>query len=182
MRRRIHRLQPAVPEAAQDAIKQLYLRRSGRAGLPRTRSRVVEILRSDEYARLRQRLDGFVERLSRGLSGLDLRVMGGSRIRCLVLVGDEADTLRAASFSSIRAFMCQSVLFPAVPYHGGVIRIQCNANHTGAAIDGLISAFAKLMQVISLPRREGSGRLRRLREIRDRLEKVHTFYAKRSAG
>jgi glycine C-acetyltransferase len=142
---------------------------------------VVEILRSEEYTRLRQRLDGFVERLSRGLNGLDLRVMGGATPIVSVLVGDEADTLRAGKFLFDQGFYVQSVLFPAVPYHGGVIRVQCNANHTDVAIDGLIGAFAKLKQVISLPRREGTDGPGGFAKF-GMLEKVHAFYAKKSAG
>jgi hypothetical protein len=45
----------------------------------------------------------------------------------------------------------QSVLFPAVPYHAGVLRVQCNANHDDSSIDGLINAFAALSQAMALP-------------------------------
>ena len=45
----------------------------------------------------------------------------------------------------------QSVLFPAVPYHAGVLRIQCNANHEDAEIEGLIAAFAALTQAMTFP-------------------------------
>src|SRR5206468_10533356 len=115
----------------------------------------VDILHSDEYTRLRQRLDGFVERLSQGLDSLALRVMGGATPIVSVLVGDEADTLRAGKILFDQGFYVQSVLFPAVPYHGGVIRVQCNANHTDEAIEGLLRAFAELKQVIPLPSRCG---------------------------
>ena len=60
-----------------------------------------------------------------------------------MLVGDEADTLKAGKFLFDRGYYVQSVLFPAVPYHGGVIRIQCNSNHTDLALDGLIGAFER---------------------------------------
>jgi len=39
-----------------------------------------------------------------------------------------------------KGFYVQSVTFPAVPYHAGVLRIQINANHEPAAIDGLLGA------------------------------------------
>ena len=46
----------------------------------------------------------------------------------------------------------QSVTFPAVPYHAGVLRIQVNANHLPESIDGLLEALAELQQAIPLPR------------------------------
>jgi 7-keto-8-aminopelargonate synthetase-like enzyme len=45
----------------------------------------------------------------------------------------------------------QSVCFPAVPYHGGVLRVQVNANHTSESINGLLNALADLKRVIALP-------------------------------
>ena len=120
--------------------------------------RVVEILQSPEYNVLRARLDGHVARLAHGLAELGLVVMGGATPILSVLVGDEADTLKAGKFLFDRGFYVQSVLFPAVPYHGGVIRVQCNANHTETAIDDLIEAFQALQQVIRLPLRSEVSR------------------------
>jgi len=114
---------------------------------------VVDILESDEYPALRARLDHAVRRLVEGLTELDLIVMGGLTPIVSVLVGDEADTLHAGKFLFDKGFLVQSVLFPAVPYHGGVIRVQCNANHADEAIDGLIAAFAELRAAIAMPRR-----------------------------
>ena len=45
----------------------------------------------------------------------------------------------------------QSVTFPAVPYHAGVLRIQVNANHRPESIDGLIDAIAELHRAGPLP-------------------------------
>ena len=118
--------------------------------------RVLEILQSREYDILRARLDGHVERLAQGLAGLGLVVMGGATPILSVLVGDEVETLKAGRFLFDQGFYVQSVLFPAVPYHGGVIRVQCNANHTETSVDGLISAFEALKQVIHLPQKTDS--------------------------
>ncbi len=74
-----------------------------------------------------------------------------------VLIGDEADTLNAGKFLFDRGYYVQSVLFPAVPYHAGVLRIQCNANHEDAEIEGLIAAFAALAQAMALPGPAGSS-------------------------
>jgi 7-keto-8-aminopelargonate synthetase-like enzyme len=113
---------------------------------------VIDILRSDEYPLLRARLDAAIRRLVRGLSELGLVVMGAVTPIVSVLVGDEANTLNAGKFLFDRGYYVQSVLFPAVPYHAGVLRIQCNANHDDAEIDGLIAAFAELTRAIALPR------------------------------
>ena len=113
---------------------------------------VVDILQSNEYPPLRAHLDRHVDRLSQGLAELDLVVSGGATPILSVSVGDEVDTLRAGK-SLFDQGSVQSVLFPAVPYHGGVIRVQCNSNHTDAEIDGLIAAFAALKLVIRLPLR-----------------------------
>ena len=68
-----------------------------------------------------------------------------------MLVGDEEDTLKAGSFLFEQGYYVQSVTFPAVPYHAGVLRIQVNANHLTDSISGLIQAMSKLSKTIRLP-------------------------------
>jgi glycine C-acetyltransferase len=121
---------------------------------------VVDILRSAEYPVLRARLDAAILRLSRGLSNLGLPVMGGATPIISILIGDESETLNAGKFLFDRGYYVQSVLFPAVPYHAAVLRIQCNANHDDASIDGLVAAFAALARTMALPAR---GRSRALK-------------------
>ncbi len=58
--------------------------------------------------------------------------MGGATPIVSVMIGDEADTLSAGKFLFDQGYYVQSVLFPAVPYHAGVLRVQCNANHDDA--------------------------------------------------
>jgi 7-keto-8-aminopelargonate synthetase-like enzyme len=112
---------------------------------------VCDILMSDEYELLAARLKRNLHRLTRGLVGLGLAVLGGETPIVSVLVGDEADTLRAGSFLFQRGFYVQSVTFPAVPYHAGVLRIQVNANHRREAIDGLVEAVGALHRARPLP-------------------------------
>ncbi len=101
---------------------------------------------------------------------------GGTTPILSVSVGDEADTLKAGRFLFDQGFYVQSVLFPAVPYHGGVIRVQCNANHTDTEINGLIAAFEALEQVIRLPLN------RKRRRDRQILRKVYAYCADKVAG
>jgi glycine C-acetyltransferase len=121
---------------------------------------VIDILLSDEYPRLRARLDAAIRRVIGGLADLGLVVMGAATPIVSVLVGDEADTLNAGKFLFDRGYYVQSVLFPAVPYHSGVLRIQCNANHVEAEIEGLLAAFGALTRAMKLPRRSAPARSR----------------------
>ncbi len=112
---------------------------------------VIDILCSNEYEALRARLDRSIARLTGGLAALGLEVMGGATPIVSVKIGDEADTLRAGKHLFDQGYYVQSVLFPAVPYHSGVLRVQCNANHDDRSIDGLIGAFASLTEAMGLP-------------------------------
>lgn len=115
---------------------------------------VTDILASDEYDVIRGRLDDNVQRLTAGLHRLGLIVLGGLTPIISILVGDEADTLQAGWDLFEAGFYVQSVAFPAVPYHAGVLRIQINANHPPEAIDALLRAVGRVQQTIALPRTE----------------------------
>jgi 7-keto-8-aminopelargonate synthetase-like enzyme len=112
---------------------------------------VCDILMSPEYEQLIGQLRNNCQRLIRGFRGLGLAVLGGETPIISVLVGDEADTLNAGSLLFDRGFYVQSVTFPAVPYHAGVLRVQVNANHLVESIDCLVDAFATLRGVVHLP-------------------------------
>ncbi len=120
---------------------------------------VCDILTSDEYELLRARLQRNLNHLTAGARALGLVVLGGQTPILSILVGDEDITLRAGQDLFERGYYVQSVTFPAVPYHAGVLRIQVNANHATAAIDGLLGALAGLKQKFALP--EEPGPLRR---------------------
>ncbi|HEV3256923.1 MAG TPA: pyridoxal phosphate-dependent aminotransferase family protein, partial [Gemmataceae bacterium] len=78
---------------------------------------VCDILASHEYDELIARLRDNLERLTVGATRLGLSVLGGETPIISVLVGDEADTLKAGHFLFEKGFYVQSVTFPAVPYH-----------------------------------------------------------------
>jgi 7-keto-8-aminopelargonate synthetase-like enzyme len=112
---------------------------------------VVDILMSPEYLRLRAALDRNLRRLTTGALALGLNVIGGRTPIVSILVGDEGETLKAGRFLFDQGYYVQSVLFPAVPYRAGVLRIQVNANHTAAELTGLIEALRALKQEFALP-------------------------------
>lgn len=112
---------------------------------------VCDILMSPEYDLLADRLKANLRRLIDGATRLGLAVLGGETPIVSVLVGDEAATLSAGRLLFEAGYYIQSVTFPAVPYHGGVLRIQVNANHWPESIDGLLDALRQLQRVIPLP-------------------------------
>jgi glycine C-acetyltransferase len=115
-------------------------------------STVIDILASDDYNMLRAQLDRNIERMVSGLRDQDLVVLGGESPIISVLVGDEEATFSAGKFLFDRGYYVQSVTFPAVRYHAGVLRIQVNSNHSAAAIDGLLAAVRDLCLVVAMPR------------------------------
>jgi 7-keto-8-aminopelargonate synthetase-like enzyme len=112
---------------------------------------VCDILMSPEYDEMVSRLRDNLRRLTAGAERLGLTVLGGQTPIISILVGDEADTLTAGRFLFERGYYVQSVTFPAVPYHAGVLRIQVNANHLPAQIDGLLDSLAALQRAVTLP-------------------------------
>jgi 7-keto-8-aminopelargonate synthetase-like enzyme len=112
---------------------------------------VCDILASPEYDVLSARLQGNLRRLTEGAMRLGMAVLGGETPIISILVGDEAATLHAGHLLYEAGYYVQSVTFPAVPYHAGVLRIQVNANHRTESIDGLIGALAGLQRVMPLP-------------------------------
>jgi 7-keto-8-aminopelargonate synthetase-like enzyme len=112
---------------------------------------VLDILDSDEGDELLAELRSLMTRLTDGLKALDLIVGGGVAPIISVQVGDIEETFAAGKWLFDRGFYVQSATYPAVGITEGLIRIQVNANHPPAAIDGLIQAFADLKRVQKLP-------------------------------
>jgi 7-keto-8-aminopelargonate synthetase-like enzyme len=112
---------------------------------------VCDILTSREYDLLIGRLQRNIHRLTMGANWLGLAVLGGQTPIISILVGDEEATIKAGHYLFEQGYYVQSVTFPAVPYHAGVLRVQVNSNHVAESIDGLLEAFAGLQKVIPLP-------------------------------
>lgn len=119
---------------------------------------VCDILQSSECDLLHARLRRNLNALTKGAQRLGLTVLGGETPIVSVLIGDEEATLKAGHILFEQGYYVQSVTFPAVPYHAGVLRIQINANHQTEAIQGLLEALAALQKRISLPRPDAGQR------------------------
>jgi 7-keto-8-aminopelargonate synthetase-like enzyme len=126
-----------------------------------------DILCSPEYDVIMQRLKRRIRRLFDGLDRLRFHVLrppglpGTEGPIVAILVRDEENTLRAGKWLFDHGFYVQSVLFPAVGFNQGVLRIQVNANHSLEAIDGLLNALADLKQEIPFPQAAESRTPRR---------------------
>jgi 7-keto-8-aminopelargonate synthetase-like enzyme len=116
---------------------------------------VCDILNSNEYDDFAQRLQYNLTQLKNGAANLGLVVLGGETPIISILIGDEDTTLKAGRFLFEEGFYVQSVTFPAVPYHGGVLRIQVNANHEPEAIERLVDALAKVQRRFAIPTNNG---------------------------
>ncbi len=103
---------------------------------------VLDIFTSSEYDQLIQKLQNNLQHLVNGIRAIGLDVLGGLTPILSIPIGHEEDTLRAGAFLFEQGYYVQSVTFPAVPYHGGVLRIQANANHTEEQINGLLGTLA----------------------------------------
>ena len=112
---------------------------------------VCDILSSGEYEQLQTRCEPICAVSRMGATQLGLTVLGGEHPIISILVGEEEATFKAGHFLFEHGYYVQSVTFPAVPYHAGVLRVQVNANHTTEAIDGLLNAFAALRKSMRLP-------------------------------
>ena len=120
-----------IQDAAEDALEHLHLRRAGAAPYLDAICTVCDIL---DFRRVRlnskagwqsnlARLTRGAQQLGPGRAGRrDADHLHPGRRR-----GGHAE--RAAHFLFETGFYVQSVTFPAVPYHAGVLRIQVNANH-----------------------------------------------------
>jgi 7-keto-8-aminopelargonate synthetase-like enzyme len=105
---------------------------------------VVDILDSPEYLFFRERLERNMAQFLAGVRALGLTVLGGVGAIAAIVVGDEHATLLAGRELFDHGFYVQSVVFPGVPHHGGVLRIQINANHRPESIAGLIEILSRL--------------------------------------
>lgn len=115
---------------------------------------VCDILESPDYERLRGRLFELIRRLVTGAQSLGYRVLGGQSPIVSLAIGDIGRTLALGRALFDRGYYVQSVAFPAVPFNESLVRIQVNANHEPAQIDGLLNALADAEQSIAPPKRQ----------------------------
>ncbi len=109
---------------------------------------VMDIAESPEHEHLLAELRGRVSRFTSGLRQLGLKFRGGVGPIVSICVGDIEKTLEAGRRLFDCGYYVQSVIYPAVPLNGGLLRVQVNANHTWEAIDGLLEALGEVRKVV----------------------------------
>jgi 7-keto-8-aminopelargonate synthetase-like enzyme len=114
-------------------------------------SAVCDIIMSPEYEGLLEALRFRITRLTNGLDALGIEYHGGGAAIVSLKVGDLDKTFAAGRALFDRGFYVQSATYPAVPIHGGLLRVQLNANHPLEAIDGLLAALEDVWKQARLP-------------------------------
>lgn len=112
---------------------------------------VCDLIESPEYEEILGRLQHRVQRLVDGIRSIGLRMTGGKGAVVAITIGDFEQTLKAGKWLFDRGFYVQSATYPAVPFMGGILRIQVNANHPIEAIDRLLDALNGLKTAFQLP-------------------------------
>ena len=116
-------------------------------------SAVCDIIMSPEYDTLLAALHDRIARFTAGLDRIGVEHHGGEAAIVSLVVGDLEKTLGVGRAIFDRGFYAQSATYPAVPIHGGLLRVQINANHPLAAIDGLLGAIEEVWRDKRLPTR-----------------------------
>jgi 7-keto-8-aminopelargonate synthetase-like enzyme len=106
---------------------------------------VMDIMESDEGLMLLSTLHENMGLFNRLANGAGLSPKGGIGAIASIPIGDETATLTAGKLLFERGFYVQSVIFPAVPHHQGILRVQINAIHTHQEIRKLVEALADVV-------------------------------------
>ena len=114
-------------------------------------SAVCDIMMTPEYDELLGGLHARIQRFTSGLDALGIEYHGRDSAIISLVVGDLEKTFAAGRQLFDRGFYAQSATYPAVPIHGGLLRVQINANHPLEAVDGLLNAIADLWKEARLP-------------------------------
>lgn len=111
---------------------------------------VCDILNSPEFESLVGRLRMLIDRTTNGVRDIGLEVPGGESPIVSIVIGDLEQTLKAGRYMFDRGYYVQSAVYPAVPINGGLLRVQVNANHAVADVDGLLGALSDLKRDFKL--------------------------------
>lgn len=113
-------------------------------------STVMDIMESEEGLLLLSALRENMEYFNRLALEAGLFPKGGIGAIASLLLGDEMATMTAGKLLFERGYFVQSVIFPAVPHHQGILRVQITAIHTHEHIKGLVEAIASVVEELGL--------------------------------
>jgi len=106
--------------------------------------RVLELMRSKEGARLRQRLRANSERFRGAMTAQGFELVAGEHPIIPVMLGDAERATRMADALLHEGIYVIGFSYPVVPKGKARIRTQMSAAHTDAQIDRAVAAFAKV--------------------------------------
>lgn len=106
--------------------------------------RVLELMRSEEGARLRERLRANSERFRRAMTTQGFELVAGEHPIIPVMLGDAERATRMADALLHEGIYVIGFSYPVVPKGKARIRTQMSAAHTDAQIDRAVAAFAKV--------------------------------------
>ncbi|HVN33872.1 MAG TPA: glycine C-acetyltransferase [Casimicrobiaceae bacterium] len=106
--------------------------------------RVLELLQSEEGARLRERVAANGERFRCQMAALGFDLVAGSHPIIPVMLGDAALATRMADALLAEGIYVIGFSHPVVPKGKARIRTQMSAAHTDEEIDRAVAAFAKV--------------------------------------
>ena len=106
--------------------------------------RVLELMRSEEGARLRERLRANSERFRRAMTTQGFELVAGEHPIIPVMLGDAERATRMADALLHEGIYVIGFSYPVVPKGKARIRTQMSAAHTDAQIDRAVVAFAKV--------------------------------------
>jgi glycine C-acetyltransferase len=106
--------------------------------------RVLELMRSEEGARLRERLRANSERFRRAMTAHGFELVAGEHPIIPVMLGDAERATRMADALLHEGIYVIGFSYPVVPKGKARIRTQMSAAHTDAQIDRAVAAFAKV--------------------------------------
>lgn len=102
---------------------------------------VMDLMESEEGPALLNRLRENLDLFKKEAASARLKLVGGLGAIVAISVGDEEATLLAGKKLFERGYYVQSVIFPAVPHHQGILRVQINSIHKPDQIRGLVTAL-----------------------------------------
>jgi glycine C-acetyltransferase len=105
---------------------------------------VLELLQSDEGAKLRRNVRANGERFRSGMAALGFTLVPGEHPIIPVMLGDAALATRMADDLLGEGIYVIGFSFPVVPRGKARIRTQMSAAHTAEQIDTAVAAFAKV--------------------------------------
>ena len=111
---------------------------------------VIEILRSEDGARLRHRVRANGERFRHGMTALGFDLVPGGHPIIPVMLGDAALATRMADALLAEGIYVIGFSYPVVPKGKARIRTQMSAAHTEAQVDRAIDAFGRVGRALGV--------------------------------